>query len=158
MGSLKEELTMKESLELLKADESNIILTKRNETWVSNRWRPAMAWLYFCTCAFDFIIAPIASSIIYAQYGQTIIQWNPITLQGAGLYHLAMGAIIGITSWSRGQERICELQTMTHINTHSPITVSSQERTRVNSSLRQEDSIDADHIPRRHDPESRNIS
>jgi hypothetical protein len=27
-------------------------------------------------------------------------------LQGAGLYHLAMGAILGITAWSRGQERI----------------------------------------------------
>jgi hypothetical protein len=114
------------------------------ETWVSNRWRPAMAWLYFVTCIFDFIIAPIASAIIYAQFGQPIIPWSPITLQGAGLYHLAMGAIVGITSWSRGQERICALSASTRFNREAGPS--------------RHDMMDADHIPRRHDPESRNIS
>jgi hypothetical protein len=33
-------------------------------------------------------------------------QWQPLTLIGAGLFHMAMGAVLGITAWSRGQEKI----------------------------------------------------
>jgi hypothetical protein len=34
------------------------------------------------------------------------MQWNPITLQGAGLFHMAMGAILGIAAFGRTQEKI----------------------------------------------------
>jgi hypothetical protein len=33
-------------------------------------------------------------------------QWLPITLGGGGLFHVAMGAVLGVTAWSRGQEKI----------------------------------------------------
>ena len=79
----------------------------RQETWIDKKWRPAMAWLYMVTCAFDFIIAPIAWSIIQAaQNGNVTLQWAPLTLQGAGLFHLAMGAIIGVNAWSRSKEKL----------------------------------------------------
>ena len=39
-----------------------------------------------------------------------IVAWNPLTLQGAGLYHLAMGAILGVAAWSRGQEKITAMR------------------------------------------------
>ncbi len=81
-------------------------LEQNSEHWVSTRWRPIMGWLYMATCAFDFIIAPILWAILQAYKTQTITAWDPLTLKGAGLYHLAMGAILGITSWSRGQEKI----------------------------------------------------
>lgn len=33
-------------------------------------------------------------------------QWDPLTLKGAGLFHLAMGAVLGVAAWSRGQEKM----------------------------------------------------
>ena len=78
---------------------------KKHESWVNSKWRPMMAWLYMATCAFDFLVAPVGWAIITANAGQAL-QWAPITLQGSGLYHIAMGAIIGITAYSRGREKI----------------------------------------------------
>lgn len=80
---------------------------KKEESWINSKWRPAMGWLYMATCAFDFVIAPVLWSIIQALLnGNVSSQWNPITLQGAGLYHLAMGAVLGVAAWSRGQEKM----------------------------------------------------
>lgn len=79
---------------------------KPAEDWMSKRWRPMMGWLYMGTCTVDFIVFPIVWSILQATTGQQVTQWNPITLQGAGLYHLAMGAICGVAAWSRGQEKM----------------------------------------------------
>lgn len=83
-----------------------ISVTKRHNDWVNNNWRPMMGWLYMATCAFDFIIAPIIWPILLAGLGMPIVPWTPITIQGAGLYHMSMGAILGVTAWSRGQEKI----------------------------------------------------
>ena len=79
---------------------------KPAEDWMSKKWRPMMGWLYMGTCTVDFIVFPIVWSILQAATGQNVTQWNPITLQGAGLYHLAMGAICGVAAWSRGQEKM----------------------------------------------------
>lgn len=78
-----------------------------NEAWVAKLWRPAMAWQYFIICMFDFLVAPIMYATINLHaMSDKIIQWDPLTLRGGGLYHLAMGAIIGVTAWSRGQEKM----------------------------------------------------
>lgn len=82
-------------------------LVKADETWVNRQWRPAMGWLYMATCAFDFIIFPMLWSIFQAlTHGQVTSQWQPLTLQGAGLYHLAMGAVLGIAAYGRTKEKI----------------------------------------------------
>jgi hypothetical protein len=38
--------------------------------------------------------------------GQVTNQWNPLTLQGAGLFHIAMGAVLGIAAFGRTQEKM----------------------------------------------------
>ena len=77
------------------------------ETWFNRKWRPAMGWSYIITCICDFVIFPVLWSILQAvSYGEVTTQWSPITLQGAGLYHMAMGAILGITAWWRSKEKI----------------------------------------------------
>jgi hypothetical protein len=81
-----------------------------NENWANKKWRPFAAWNYIVTCSFDFIIFPILWAIFQAKMGNDVTQWNPITLQGAGLYHLSMGAILGVAAWSRGQEKITYMQ------------------------------------------------
>lgn len=83
---------------------------KEQESWLQKKWRPMMAMMYMCVCAADFIIFPIMFTIV--QFWETqaandaFRQWAPLTLQGGGLFHMAMGAVLGITAWSRGQEKI----------------------------------------------------
>jgi hypothetical protein len=33
-------------------------------------------------------------------------QWQPLTLQGAGLFHIAMGAVLGIAAYGRTKEKM----------------------------------------------------
>ena len=59
------------------------------------------------TCAFDFIIFPVMWSILQAlSKGSVTSQWQPVTLQGAGLYHIAMGAVLGIAAYGRTKEKV----------------------------------------------------
>ena len=71
-----------------------------------------MAWMYMTVCILDFAIFPILWSILQAYYdGQVTSQWDPLTLKGAGLFHMAMGAVLGVTAWSRGQEKLAGVTT-----------------------------------------------
>lgn len=79
---------------------------KKKEDWMNAKWRPMMGWIYMVTCSCDFILFPVLWSILQSTTGASVTQWNPITLQGAGLYHLAMGAVLGVAAWSRGQEKM----------------------------------------------------
>jgi hypothetical protein len=79
----------------------------KKEDWMHKKWRPMMGWSYMLTCITDFVVFPVLWSVLQAlQGGEVNSQWNPITLQGAGLYHLAMGAVLGVAAWSRGQEKL----------------------------------------------------
>lgn len=80
---------------------------KDSTDWINKKWRPAMGWLYMLTCFFDFVIFPVLWSILQAMSkGQVTSQWQPLTLQGAGLYHIAMGAVLGIAAYGRTKEKI----------------------------------------------------
>lgn len=80
---------------------------KEAEDWMNKKWRPMMGWSYMVACMADFVIFPICWSIFQAvAHGTVSSQWNPITLQGAGLYHLAMGAVLGVAAYGRTQEKL----------------------------------------------------
>jgi hypothetical protein len=79
---------------------------KKDEDWMQKKWRPAMGWMYMMICTLDMAIFPILWSILQASMGQPISQWNPLTLQGAGLFHIAMGAVLGIAAFGRTQEKL----------------------------------------------------
>jgi hypothetical protein len=80
---------------------------KPQEDWMARRWRPAMGWLYMAVCAMDFMIFPVLWSVLQSvSHGQVTNQWQPLTLQGAGLFHLAMGAVLGIAAYGRTQEKM----------------------------------------------------
>lgn len=83
------------------------VVKVREEGWVKSRWRPALGWAYIIICLFDFIIGPIwwTMTQVDAEAGITQ-QWVPLTLAVNGLFHLSMGAILGVTAWSRGREKV----------------------------------------------------
>jgi hypothetical protein len=85
-------------------------ITKAEEDWMTKKWRPMMAIMYMTACLFDFVFFPIMFTAV--QFWETAVQndafrqWAPITLQGGGLFHVAMGAVLGVSAWSRGQEKM----------------------------------------------------
>ena len=79
---------------------------KDNTAWMHTLWRPCMGWMYMLICLLDMAVFPICWSILQAVFHQPITQWNPLTLQGAGLFHIAMGAVLGISAFGRTQEKL----------------------------------------------------
>jgi len=85
-------------------------MIKKEPYWIKNYWRPAIAWQYFAVCLFDFLLAPIMNAIISGVFGFDYVQWDPLTLKESGFYHMAMGAIIGASAWTRGLEKITDIK------------------------------------------------
>lgn len=81
----------------------------KKEHWTQKFWRPAMAWSYLTICLFDFLIAPILTGVLSIVTDKALVTWIPLTLQNGGLYHIAMGAVTGVTAWSRGKEKITSM-------------------------------------------------
>ncbi|MNK84249.1 hypothetical protein D3C87_1040910 [compost metagenome] len=103
--------------------------SKREDAWFGVYWRPAAAVIYLLICLFDFVLVPTylglwseplkdlilaikdlppdAQSIVLTM---KLATWDPLTLKGGGLFHVAFGAILGATVWTRGQERINEIR------------------------------------------------
>jgi hypothetical protein len=45
-------------------------------------------------------------------------QWVPITLQGGGLFHVAMGAVLGVSAYGRTQEKVAGAS---NVSTSAPV-------------------------------------
>ena len=91
----------------MSAEEVKSESAKKNEDWMNSKWRPAMGWMYMLVCTTDFVIFPVLWSLVQVIGGGEVrTQWSPITLQGAGLFHMAMGAILGIAAYGRTQEKL----------------------------------------------------
>ena len=79
---------------------------KKKEDWMNSKWRPMMGWMYMLVCTADFILFPVMWSLLQTFAKVPITQWMPLTLQGAGLFHIAMGAVLGIAAFGRTQEKL----------------------------------------------------
>jgi len=79
---------------------------ERDPEWMQKLWRPAMGWMYMLICLLDMAVFPVCWSLLQAMMHMPITQWNPLTLQGAGLFHIAMGAVLGISAFGRTQEKL----------------------------------------------------
>ena len=79
---------------------------KKKEDWMNSKWRPMMGWMYMLVCTADFILFPVMWSLLQTFAKAPITQWMPLTLQGAGLFHIAMGAVLGIAAFGRTQEKL----------------------------------------------------
>lgn len=83
---------------------------KKEDDWMTRKWRPMMAIMYMFCCLADFFIFPIMFTVV--QFWETAVQndafrqWVPITLQGGGLFHVAMGAVLGVSAYGRTQEKL----------------------------------------------------
>jgi hypothetical protein len=89
------------------ASGADVLVANDNTDWINKKWRPVMGWIYMLTCTMDFVVFPILWSLLQAMSkGSVTMQWQPLTLQVAGLYHIAMGAVLGIAAYGRTKEKI----------------------------------------------------
>jgi hypothetical protein len=78
--------------------------------WMQKYWRPCAAFMYMTCCLADFAIFPIMFTVV--QFWETqaandaFRQWVPITLQGGGLFHVSMCAVLGVSAYGRTQEKL----------------------------------------------------
>jgi hypothetical protein len=89
-------------------------IQKEEEHWVKAYWRPAMGWLYMLICFMDFIGFPLISMFLPVFYKGLGVQiaytpWVSLSLSNGGLIHLAFGAILGVSAWTRGQEKLAKI-------------------------------------------------
>lgn len=101
------------------------------ESWLVRYWRPAAAWTYLLICVFDFIIMPVYTQKTNLGINDIIIvtdklrpedkvsamnvlikknEWEPLTLAGGGMFHIAFGAILGVAAWTRGRVQEASIQ------------------------------------------------
>lgn len=88
--------------------------SKEEEHWVKAYWRPAMGWLYMGICFCDFIFFPLLTMflpVIEKGFGVTMgyTAWQSLSLSNGGLIHLAFGTILGVSAWTRGQEKLAKI-------------------------------------------------
>jgi hypothetical protein len=89
--------------------QANVLVSTDDKfgNFINSRWRPLFAMMYLLACTCDFVIFPILWSLLQAlNAGQVTSQWMPLTLQGAGLFHIACGAVLGIAAYGRTQEKV----------------------------------------------------
>jgi len=80
---------------------------QKKEDWMNSKWRPMMGWMYMLICTMDMVVFPILWSLLQATvHGSVNAQWQPLTLQGAGLFHIAMGGVLGLAAYGRTQEKL----------------------------------------------------
>ena len=88
----------------------DIKVEKQEDDWMTKKWRPMMAMMYMICCLCDFALFPIMFTIVQFWEVQAandaFRQWVPITLQGGGLFHVAMGGVLGVSAYGRTQEKI----------------------------------------------------
>ena len=81
-------------------------MSKKSDNWMQTLWRPMMGWMYMLICFLDMAVFPVLWALWQGINHTPITQWNPLTLQGAGLFHIAMGAVLGIAAFGRTQEKL----------------------------------------------------
>jgi hypothetical protein len=81
-------------------------MSKKENSWMQQLWRPMMGWMYMLICLLDMAVFPVLWALWQGVNHVPITQWNPLTLQGAGLFHIAMGAVLGISAFGRTQEKL----------------------------------------------------
>jgi hypothetical protein len=87
----------------------------QEESWIRAYWRPGMGWLYMLICFMDFVFFPLLAMFIPAilkSFGvveAAYVPWASLTLSNGGMIHVAFGAILGVTAWTRGMEKIRSL-------------------------------------------------
>lgn len=97
----------------------------REDNWLKSHWRPISAYVYLLICFMDFIGFPLLTMVLPTWLNLPYTPWKSLTLEGGGLIHMAFGAILGVSAWTRGSEKVAGINLMRQV----PMDSYSVERT-----------------------------
>ena len=105
-----------------------------NSKWFQEWWLPLLSFMYIAICVCDFIVFPVLTSMHNAKIEDKIVaeiqtnqtaqaafidayekattlkEWQPLTLMGGGLFHLAMGSILTGGAVTRGLQKKSDIE------------------------------------------------
>lgn len=76
-----------------------------SEHIMSSIWRPMMGFTYMIICLFDFVAGPVMNGMLAFYSHKDLVPWKSLTMSDGGMFHISMGAILGVAAWARGQEK-----------------------------------------------------
>ena len=76
-----------------------------SEHIMSTIWRPMMGFTYMIICLFDFVAGPMMHALLSFYTHKDLIPWKSLTMSDGGMFHISMGAILGVAAWARNQEK-----------------------------------------------------
>ena len=104
---------------------------EHSEAWYSKSWRPTAAFVYLAICLIDFALIPmymashpsplsevVKASLLFPdpllafKTIQASQVWTPLTFAYNGMFHAVFGAVLGVSVWSRGQEKIAKVKSL----------------------------------------------
>lgn len=93
------------------------------QDWMMVNWKPMFALVYSIICLADFVVFPAWVGWHRVDYFELLVataafdpsmqaeilrlamrSWEPFTLKGSGLFHLASGALLTSAAFSRGPD------------------------------------------------------
>ena len=84
-------------------------MIKDKDTFFKSGWRPSIGWAFVLIIIFDFVIAPVIT-FMFIKMGLLSVVWVPLTTDASGFFYICMGTILGVTSYSRGLEKIKKME------------------------------------------------
>lgn len=76
-----------------------------SEHIMSSIWRPMMGFTYMIICLFDFVLGPLMNAMLSFYTHKDLVPWKSLTMSEGGMFHISMGAILGVAAWARNQEK-----------------------------------------------------
>ena len=111
--ALRKELFQQEQIER----EYQRQIERNNENWFKSYWRPTAGWLYMFICFMDFIVFPALQMAMWTFLAHAptdkFVPWTSLTLTNGGIFHVAMGAVLGIAAYTRSAEKVASIQAPT---------------------------------------------
>jgi len=117
----------------MKKQQTHLTTKAEHNKWYQSVWLPFAAATYIIICIFDFMIMPVyvaghnsrieqkvfselegkdvaTFATTMAQTAQATRQWNPLTLLGGGMFHMAFGALLTGGAVTRGLAKKSEME------------------------------------------------
>jgi len=88
-----------------KTTETHAPVESKSEQFMSAIWRPCMGFTYMIICLFDFVLGPMMNTAFAFHASKEMVVWKSLTMSDGGMFHISMGAILGVAAWARGQEK-----------------------------------------------------
>lgn len=114
--------------------EQKKLITEDN--WLKSHWRPLSAYVYLLICIMDFIGFPLLTMVLPTWLNLPYTPWKSLTLEGGGLIHMAFGAILGVSAWTRGSEKVAGINAIRQMPMDSYSMERTDESIRPNQNIR----------------------